>query len=661
MPNRNVKGVIEPLTQGAIPLICWRLRDLRKPDSRIVLASMPTCGNCHSFSNDGRVLGMDMDGPSGDKGAYAVVPVQKKMLIEQKNVMSWNAFHKDRPTFGLFSRVSPDGRFVISGVDESVYVVNYLDFRFLQTFYPTRSILAYYSRDTGQIRTLPGADDPRYVQGNAVWSPDGKSIAFIRALARDNFPEGASRAERANDPNENQIQYDIYVIPFNEGKGGVARPLKGASGNGRSNSFPKYSPDGKWLVYVQAKNGLLMRPDSDLYIIPAGGGEARRLNCNTPLMNSWHSWSPNSRWLVFSSKAAKPFTVMYLTHIDEDGRDSPAILVPNSTAYNRAVNIPEFVNIPPEGIEDIQVPAVEYQIYLDAGEELLRKKEYEKTMAVLGKALELKPEYPKTLAALGYALSEKGDLDAAIRYFRQSLELDKFNIEAYCYLGVALTKKQDFEEALRCFEIAVGLNPMNFNARSGLAGALVIMGRTEASVLHFQKALDIDPGNLDNRYNYGVILNSLGRFAEAIDHFTWILEKSPSYGKAHTALAVALNRRGDTAEAIGHYEEALKIMPEDLTTLNNLAWILATAPDPKLRNGARALELSQKLCSLMDYKQAAALDTLAAAFARVGKFEDAVKWASRSLEMTEPSDPKYPIRGSLLALYKEKKAFPDDK
>ncbi len=69
------------------------------------------------------------------------------------------------------------------------------------------------------------------------------------------------------------------------------------------------------------------------------------MRCNTPLMNSWHSFSPNGRWMVFSSKSRSPYTQMFLTHLDENGNDTPPILIENSTAANRAVNIPEFVNI----------------------------------------------------------------------------------------------------------------------------------------------------------------------------------------------------------------------------------------------------------------------------------------------------------------------------
>jgi len=238
---------------------------------------------------------------------------------------------------------------------DSYYVTNFIDYRFLQVFYPTRGILEYYNRAIGLREPLHGADDPKYVQTDGVWSPDGKYIVFARAEAREPRPAGRPRATHANDPFETQIQYDLYRIRFNGGRGGTPEAIAGASQNGMSNNFPKISPDGKWIVFVQCKNGQLMRPDSQLYIIPFSGGTARRLRGNTRLMNSWHSWSPNSRWLVFSSKARSPYTQMYLTHIDENGDASPPILIDNTTAANRAVNIPEFVNAGVDGIEDIQV------------------------------------------------------------------------------------------------------------------------------------------------------------------------------------------------------------------------------------------------------------------------------------------------------------------
>jgi hypothetical protein len=364
MPSAGVNGVVSPLATSSIPLIHWRLRDIRKPESHTVLKDMPTCANCHSFSADGKTFGMDIDGPANDKGLYAVVPVQKHMTVASKDMVHWNTDGTvGKIRVGFMSQVSPNGRYVLStfagptvqSMMDSYYVTNFLDYRFLQVFYPTRGILEYYDRSDGRRHPLPGADDPKYVQTDGVWSRDGKWIVFARAEARDPRPKGQLAALHALDENETQIQYELYRMPFNDGKGGTPERIRGASQNGMSNNFPKISPDGKWIVFVQCKNGQLMRPDSQLYIVPFQGGTARRMRANTRLMNSWHSFSPNGRWLVFSSKARSPYTQMYLTHLDADGNDSPAILIDNATAANRAVNIPEFVNIAADGIDDIQV------------------------------------------------------------------------------------------------------------------------------------------------------------------------------------------------------------------------------------------------------------------------------------------------------------------
>src|SRR5579872_956196 len=100
--------------------------------------------------------------------------------------------------------------------------------------------------------------------------------------------------------------------------------------------------------------------NSRLFIVPFAGGKARLMTCNTPRMNSWHTFSPNGRWLAFSSKGRSPYTQLMLTHIDAQGNDSPAILVENTTAANRAVNIPEFLNIPQDGMEKIDPQATEF-------------------------------------------------------------------------------------------------------------------------------------------------------------------------------------------------------------------------------------------------------------------------------------------------------------
>ena len=508
MPARTDDGVIQPIVPSALPLIQWRLRDLSKDDAPVVMEHLPTCANCHSFSRGARVVGMDMDGPSGDKGAHFTKDVASRMVVGTSDVFSWNRYTRQasgEQSYGMFPRISPDGRWVVASVHEALFVTNYLQFQFLQTFYPTRGILAVYNRATGEIRPLPGADDPAFVQSNPEWSPDGKSIVFIRASASDPYPNRV-RAAFAGDPNETQIRYDLYRVPFNDARGGTAEAVAGASGDGMSHSFPRFSPDGRWLVFVRCANGMLMRPDSRLVIIPAGGGEPREMACNTPLMNSWHSWSPNSRWLVFSSKWQSPFTRMYLTHVDEAGNSTPPVLVPDSTAANRAVNLPEFAEIAPGGLLDITTPAVDYRRELDRAVRLQKEGRLADARDAVLKSLSLKSDYPETYLANGFLLELEGKPEEGLAQYRQALEIDPQFYSAHNNIGAALMRMGRLPEAMEQYQKALAVYPRYDKALVNMGDALNRLGRPKEAAAYFRKALAVDAGNAVAHHNLGVSL-----------------------------------------------------------------------------------------------------------------------------------------------------------
>jgi hypothetical protein len=241
----------------------------------------------------------------------------------------------------------------------------------------------------------------------------------------------------------------MLPLPFNGGKGGEPVPIEGASHNGMSNSFPKVSPDGRWIVFVKARNGLLMRPDSQLYIVPFAGGATRRMRCNTLLMNSWHSFSPNGRWMVFSSKSRSPYTQMFLTHIDADGNSSPAILIDNATAANRAVNIPEFVNIPPDGMVKIDVPAAESYRLIDVASELTAKGRFDEAIAEWKKVLVLDPDSAKALLYTGELLMWQGKTAEANPYLQRGRALDPNAAQTEIDVGIELNYREQFNNAIQ--------------------------------------------------------------------------------------------------------------------------------------------------------------------------------------------------------------------
>jgi Flp pilus assembly protein TadD len=524
LPARDEHGPISPLPKTAMPYIKWRIRNLGEPTSHTVMTGLPTCANCHSFSRDGKTLGLDLDGPRNDKGLYARAPVARQMALQNSNVIRWSSFglnNEAKPgdtvvkRFGFMSQISPDGRYVITsigppsnafkndnqdpglaaGILDRLYSVNFKNIDFIQVFYPTRGILAWYDSKDKTMHPLPGADDPRFVQTSAFWSPDGKYLIFSRATAREPFPPGAAKAEYANDPNETQIQYDLYKIPFNDGRGGKAEPVEGASGNGMSNNFPKVSPDGKWIVFVQNKNGLLMRPDSKLYMVPFSGGKARLMNCNLSLMNSWHTFSPNGRWLAFSSKARGPYTRLMLTHIDKDGNDSPAIIVDSTTASNRAVNIPEFVNMPPDqAIEKIDPQAVEYYRLFDQA----------------------------------FKMIEENDIQGALTTLQQAVKADPDEAMAHFLLGSTLSDSDRESEALPEFRKAAELSPRSPKFLDHLAMSLYLNGDQRGATEQLRKAVELDPTSVEYRYNLGFVLESQGNVSDAAASLEKAVELSGS-------------------------------------------------------------------------------------------------------------------------------------
>jgi tetratricopeptide (TPR) repeat protein len=660
MPTETEKGQIKPLAPTALPLVKWRLRSVAEPASRVLLEDLPTCANCHSFSADGQTMGMDLDGLQNNRGLYLLAALRGEVAVRQDDVIQWSSPQgrlQGGIRVGFMSRVSPDGEYVATTVDPAAldparprhapappsnyYVTNYPDYKFLQVFFPTRGFLCWYSRATGVLQPLAGADDPRFVHMGAVWSPDGKYLVFARAPAIEPNPEGAPAARFANDPNERQIRFDLYRIPFREGRGGVPEPVAGASRNGMSNTFPTVSPDGRWIVYVQCRNGMLMRPDSQLYIVPAAGGQARRMRANTSLMNSWHSFSPNGRWLVFSSKSRSPYTQMYLTHIDPDGHDSPAILIDNATAANRAVNLPEFVNVAPDGFRQVGGPAIDYYKLFNRALYLQKQGRLTESAAQWRKVLAIRENDAMAHDHLGMVLLLAGRRAEAAPHIRQAkeltlratLEADASNAAAHHELGVLLFESGRAEEAVAQFRGALALDPRFAAAHASLGRALAAQGKTEEALAALRQALVADPRHAPAHFELGLLCEKRGRIEEAIHEWEEALKLDASHAAAHGRLGDALYRRGNTAAALAHWREAIRLQPNSLPVLLQAAMVLATSREAALRNGREAVSLGVRALQLSGGKDAAVLDALAAGYAEEGRFEDAELTARRALAL----------------------------
>jgi tetratricopeptide (TPR) repeat protein len=582
--------------------IRWRFGPISSKETpRVVLEKLPVCGNCHSFSADGSVLGLDID-YANDKGSYAIAPVASEIILDKGKIITWSDYQREdkEPTFGLLSQVSPDGRYVVSTVKDRSVFVAMPDLAFSQLFFPLQGILAFYDRTSSQFAALPGADDRSLVQSNPSWNPDGKTLFFARAKARKltnlrNKDMALLTSEDCKEFTEGGeiFRYDIYRIPFAGGKGGAAEPLRGASANGKSNYFPKCSPDGKWVVFCQARSFMLLQADSELYIVPAAGGEARRMRCNTVRMNSWHSWSPNGRWLVFSSKAFSPYTQLFLTHIDAEGRDTPPVLLENFTPPNRAANIPEFVNLAPERIARIREQFVDDVSFWRAGNDCMNARDYAGAKKAYLKAIEINPRYAAAYANLATVLGAEGKVDEAIANARKAIELDPKHAEARFNLSAFLIAKGRLQEALdECLE-AARLVPTQPDGQSRAGALLLAAGRPDEALEHLQEAVRLGATDATAHFNLAHILYRKKRFAEAVPHYEEVLRRKPNHVGALYNLGLAFSELGRGDEAIACLSKAEQLQPHARNMLV-LAKLLETRgrTQEATQAAAKALELA---------------------------------------------------------------------
>lgn len=656
--------------------ILWRFGSISdKKQPPIVLENMPVCGNCHSFSQTGREMGMDVD-YANDKGSYAFTTVQSSISLCEENIITWSDYKRDdrENTFGLLSQVSPNGRYVVSTVkDRSVFVAK-PDLTFSQLFFPIKGILAIYDSETEEFHALPGADNAQYVQSNASWSPDGKHIVFAGSEAYklknlDDNDKVLLTTEECEEflKGEKEFLYDLYRIPFNNGKGGTPEPLRGASSNGKSNFFAKYSPDGKWLVFCKAKSYMLLQPDSELYIIPAEGGEARRMTCNTNRMNSWHSWSPNSKWLVFSSKQNSAYTQLFLTHIDSNGISSPPVLLEQFTNKNMAANIPEFVNTKAAAIQHIQKDFITDNSYLRAGNEALISKDFLLAEEKYKKALQLNANNLEAHIQLAIALTAQKKCEEAELICKKAIQIDSTNGKVYFQLGEALYLSGKFTESIESLNRAVKYDAQFPTTRFVLGQAKEKQGQYSEAIRHYKDFIRLYPASFKGYFclielllkredtgqalkfavkaeslqkeNAGFLLGNLftkyGLLNHANTFYQNAIKVEPDNPEPMCNLAANLFKQGDHKNAVMWYNKALHLKDDVLPGLIGLSSILIMSPDATLRDGQKAVEYLEKACHMTNYNSEVPLNLLAAAYAECGLYSKAVATAERALAIAQ--------------------------
>jgi tetratricopeptide (TPR) repeat protein len=235
---------------------------------------------------------------------------------------------------------------------------------------------------------------------------------------------------------------------------------------------------------------------------------------------------------------------------------------------------------------------------------------------------------------LGLLDLDAGRFDEARRRFAAALRLRADFGPAQVGMADAAARAGRGDEALLRYEDALRLVPGHARAWREAGRLLAEAGRHDEAAVHLERAVALAPEDADAQARLGLALLRGGRFAESARAFDAAFSQGAESPELHVARALAATRLGDAPAAVAHYRAALEAKPGWREAANNLAWLLAT--HPQVRDAAEAERVaSAVLASAPD--DLVLLDTLAAAHAAAGRFEEARRLAARAAERTAES------------------------
>lgn len=288
------------------------------------------CVNCHSFNkNDPQRFLLHIRGSVG--GTY---------FVNGKKIIKTVLQTKEMTSGAVYPAWHPSGRLVAFSSNNIVQSFHSIADKNIEVI-DLASSLVIYDTDRNVIMPVTDTDTAKYLETFPEWSPDGKYLYYCRA-------------NQITDNNDfKSIKYILVRKSFDEQSMsfGKTEIIYNAASSGKSVSFPRISPDGKYLIFTLHNYGnfSIWHKEADLYLLDLSDGKSGKMSVNSDESESYHSWSSNGKWIVFSSKRGDGLTARpYLAYFGSPDLIGKPFVLPQKdpTLYGRLVktfNKPEFV------------------------------------------------------------------------------------------------------------------------------------------------------------------------------------------------------------------------------------------------------------------------------------------------------------------------------
>jgi tetratricopeptide (TPR) repeat protein len=231
----------------------------------------------------------------------------------------------------------------------------------------------------------------------------------------------------------------------------------------------------------------------------------------------------------------------------------------------------------------------------------------------------------------GLSWWQAGHWQSSEGLFRRTLDKTENNPIAHVMLGQTLAQQGDMASALEQYQKAFEIRPEDARVRSARGIGLLSVGQFDGAIIDLQRAVELDPLHFESHVALGKALGAKGKHQLAARHMLIAIGLVPNFVDGYYLLGLSYQRDGSPEQAAEFYVKTIRLNSSHLPALLGLARLRATSPLNTVRDGTSALKLAKHACGLTGNKNASALDVLAAAYAELGRFADAIRLARKAL------------------------------
>jgi len=293
-------------------------------------------------------------------------------------------------------------------------------------------------------------------------------------------------------------------------------------------------------------------------------------------------------------------------------------------------------------------------------------KQYDLAIRTYNEALQMKPETSTAAAIYSWragAYGKQGEFGKGLSDAREAIRLNPKYFNGYNERGIIYRRTGNLDQAISSFDTAIHLNPNFARAYNNRGNAYGDKGDYNQAIRDYNEAIRRQDRTMQSDFylNRAGTYQELGALDKASADCDQAIRINPTDGRGYIQRGNVRSAKADYRGAASEFEKATRLSPKDFYVLANFGWFQATCPEDSLRNGKQALEKSKRACELTHWQDYHPVDNVAAAWAEIGDFDNAIKYETQALNLKGINATTRKAMQERLELYRQHKPYRQSK